>query len=358
MKNDMIESLGIYELRTLARKVGVQSPTTKKREELIALIKSQISSGESFEQKNKKGRPPKNLSSTDEFFDKIVSENEKKEFCSELVFRDSSDDKVIVSDASGTIEFEDDKFYIKNTAASRLFEFVELSKDFVKNNNLCVGDYIEAQSFGYENNSWGCAKKIYSINYDIKNKNLDINNIDIDKNLTIIKDIKQGERVLVCSPSNIRSTFESYLPYLKQIENNYKILIIANNVTPEEYIALTRSNSYIKFVTRFDDKTKKQENNIIKATNHIKQLLKYGENVFVIVYNIDDIISNINLLYMGYDKPSVESIEIIKKLLSLGKNIVGEASATICATYNKNNEDLLKPFDRIISKKITVETRN
>ena len=33
-----VKKLGIFELRGLAREVGVSSPTTKKREELIDLI--------------------------------------------------------------------------------------------------------------------------------------------------------------------------------------------------------------------------------------------------------------------------------------------------------------------------------
>ena len=45
-KENLVRSLGIFELRGLARELGVKSPTTKKREELIDLILEIVSSGE------------------------------------------------------------------------------------------------------------------------------------------------------------------------------------------------------------------------------------------------------------------------------------------------------------------------
>lgn len=53
---------GIYQLRDIARKLGVHLPTTYKKEELIEQI-LKIQSGElkPFVAKNKKGRPPKNF---------------------------------------------------------------------------------------------------------------------------------------------------------------------------------------------------------------------------------------------------------------------------------------------------------
>ena len=63
INNDLLKKMGIYELRELARQVGVESPTTKKRAELCEQI-LKISSGEikpSHSSVNK-GRPPKSIS--------------------------------------------------------------------------------------------------------------------------------------------------------------------------------------------------------------------------------------------------------------------------------------------------------
>ena len=57
-----VKRLGIFELRALAREVGVQSPTTKKREELIVNILERINNGQLDDVVvTKKGRPYKRL---------------------------------------------------------------------------------------------------------------------------------------------------------------------------------------------------------------------------------------------------------------------------------------------------------
>ena len=79
-KNDYVDreilvyDLGIFELRGLARKLGVPSPTTKKRDELISLILEKIKSGDVIDQTGKKkGRPFKSLSAIDEIYSSITS---------------------------------------------------------------------------------------------------------------------------------------------------------------------------------------------------------------------------------------------------------------------------------------------
>ena len=70
-----VKELGVFELRGLAREVGIKSPTTKKRDELITLILEKFKSGITLEQEGKrKGRPFKKLTSIDELVNSISSE--------------------------------------------------------------------------------------------------------------------------------------------------------------------------------------------------------------------------------------------------------------------------------------------
>jgi len=57
INNLKYETMSIYELRTYARQCGVNSPTTKKKTELIDLIKK-IKAGEELPFVSTKGRPP------------------------------------------------------------------------------------------------------------------------------------------------------------------------------------------------------------------------------------------------------------------------------------------------------------
>ena len=69
-----VKKLGIFELRGLAREVGVPSPTTKKREELIDSILERISKGKLDEVViTKKGRPFKKLAVVDNILNAVAT---------------------------------------------------------------------------------------------------------------------------------------------------------------------------------------------------------------------------------------------------------------------------------------------
>ena len=56
-----IEMMGIYELRTLARNVGVPSPTTLKRQQLLEAIYDILDGVKEATPLKKVGRPPKKI---------------------------------------------------------------------------------------------------------------------------------------------------------------------------------------------------------------------------------------------------------------------------------------------------------
>jgi len=73
----MLENLGIYDLRNYARAVGVKSPTTKTRMQILAEIKH-VENGFSLPQKSIRGRPPKLLISNPNDF--VKNENLRQSF--------------------------------------------------------------------------------------------------------------------------------------------------------------------------------------------------------------------------------------------------------------------------------------
>ena len=74
MENNMtvekLNTLGIYELRTIARQIGVYSPTTLKKGEIIEKIQNIISGKEKpFVRKTKQGRPAKGIAKLNDIMD-------------------------------------------------------------------------------------------------------------------------------------------------------------------------------------------------------------------------------------------------------------------------------------------------
>ena len=74
-KEMIIRDLGIFELRGLARQLGVHSPTTRKREDLIESILKIMQEGNGPENSGKrKGRPFKQLSSIKDILNTVIEE--------------------------------------------------------------------------------------------------------------------------------------------------------------------------------------------------------------------------------------------------------------------------------------------
>ncbi len=79
-KKKLLSSLGVYELRGLARAIGIKSPTTKVREKLIDEISAALATGHVAEpRETNKGRPSKPLANIDDLL-VAVQNGSLKEF--------------------------------------------------------------------------------------------------------------------------------------------------------------------------------------------------------------------------------------------------------------------------------------
>ena len=84
-----VKRLGIFELRALAREVGVQSPTTKKREELIVNILERINNGQLDDVVvTKKGRPYKKLAMIDNILNNMTLQDNFASQSKSLTYED------------------------------------------------------------------------------------------------------------------------------------------------------------------------------------------------------------------------------------------------------------------------------
>lgn len=73
------EDLGIYDLRAIAREMGVKSPTTLKRNELINAIEEiKNKKVEPYHKKTKKGRPYKSRIKLVNVFEYATKEEQKR----------------------------------------------------------------------------------------------------------------------------------------------------------------------------------------------------------------------------------------------------------------------------------------
>ena len=169
-KKEIILSLGVYELRGLARVLGVKSPTTKKREELISLILDIIGNSDELTIPNtaKRGRPFKTLTSVQNILDVISTGSESEEvftqsfstyeeitmFNQEMpsITMQSSD----IFPCMGVLRKGKTFGYFVDSSKQRL---VYVARDQVTKYELETGDFIDCAVFEINNGSKCFVKK-------------------------------------------------------------------------------------------------------------------------------------------------------------------------------------------------------
>ena len=145
-KEIVVRGLGVYELRALARELGVPSPTTKKRDELISLILQSFDNGgnKDFVQQ-KRGRPFKRLASLDGIVNSVAQRDEKDEIKYESVISFAQEEKPFISNlgkvnrVQGIASRNNDKLVV--------YSFDGKNKAFVDNldyaDKIISGDIVE-----------------------------------------------------------------------------------------------------------------------------------------------------------------------------------------------------------------------
>ena len=173
-KETMIRELGVFELRAFARQLGVSSPTTKKREELIALILEASKNGKYIDENlPKRGRPFKRLNILDTITNKITPDasKDKMDFLSVVKFAQETmpdieeiDDEVYVFE--GIVRKLDDSARLYDTKTN---ELVYICNDINGYADIEPGDKVKLE-----------AKKLVGQEQFVALRFLEINDIKVE----------------------------------------------------------------------------------------------------------------------------------------------------------------------------------
>ncbi len=365
-KELLVRELGIYELRGLAREVGVPSPTKKKREELISLILKKFQDGMIMDPKRRtKGRPYKKLSSIEDIVSSMTNSYENSNipmtyesiitFAQEIPqFTSTDDDTVYVFEGIARKNAEYMMFYCDNKSI--------YLKDINHLDKLKIGDKIkvEAKSMGGKNQY--IANKILNIN-NIEASSYKVNNNEKGNEIISNQTIPYGDTNIFVGRRNVylfnedlyeNNNFETITKYCK--ENNIKLLLLALNTSFENQI-LFKKLEFENFTTPFGSSNIVNFNKIIDTINYAQNLIEKGEDVIVFVLDIVEMLRILDKCFVSEIQLNSEHCEqtiiIADKVVSLGR-AYEKASLTLVLGYNKHdeNEKYLNENVFRISKKI------
>lgn len=370
-REKLVRDLGVFELRGLARELGVPSPTTKKREELISLILDAIKDGNSIDKNTqKRGRPFKKLNALEDIVNKMICENK--------------DCKFETFDYHTLINFNQDTFPVFAVAGNESYELEGVirlyqGRLFFKdcNNNSTV--YLDEDLYGYEYLEEGALVKIFTneINNDNSfkaNKILEINGVSfdqynhvvsqnseeiIDNNVMPFADglVKVGRRNVFSFNEDLyeNDNYIKFYNYCK--ENDYKFITVSVNSSYENMIMFKNNDIDGKFISEYGANSVSNFDKIVDAVAFAKYLTTKGNKVVIFISDIIEVLRCFDNLF-GNEENSIghsqKVLLLIQNLLSSGRSYKNGSNLSLVMGYSENdkedaflNQDILK-----ISKKI------
>lgn len=350
MDIEQLNELSIFALRELARRTGVNSPTSKKKDQLIEEIIA-ITNGEKKPHipKTKQGRPPKNFGYD---FNAFKSNSlSKPNFSNSKILVLNQEVKPFkttdVNNIIGVVEImqNNSAFLWVNNVADYCCLFVQPS--LVDKWNLKSGDKVMCEYV--EKDDQTIITDILTINgypaLKYNKQRLNYYEIPHVLNSEVIEQINsefvnlkinKGENIFVY-PEELNS--QKIISILNSCDVKNKIYINVSIVEKNKHILNSIQNAEL-YVSKLTDSLETSRRIVTLAIERAMRLIELGQDVLVVV---DDALS-----LVGVD---MQDLSIIKKLVSITKN-AENGSITLIAVSDENK--IINQIEKLADKKIKI----
>lgn len=403
-----LDKLTIFEMREKARKIGVASPTSKGKEELINTFLN-IESGKIAPQKqSRRGRRPKSSQGESELRQRALEDNLMAKLGAECVFDESefdNFDEIEVISAEVIAECRLDKkigwldlhskgygfLRIKNEISTALDAYVP--SKLVQKFSLKMGDNI----VGFARKSSGdkpCAlcyidsvngasasesktrKHFEMLTPVYPNERLVLENRSASKNDCLLRSIDmfapigKGQRAIIAvSPKTDTALLIKSLS--NNIQKNYpsvELFVLVIDERPEDIAEIKRDSTAEIIFTSFEDSAELHCNSAEKVIERAKRVVESGRDAVVIVdsitrltraYNMN-MSQSANLINGCVDQVALVKV---KKLLGCARKIENGASLTIIALAGVQSgsfveDNIYGELRQIVNSEIYLDSAN
>ena len=350
----LVRELGVFELRGLAREFGINSPTTKKRDELIDLIMKVLHGEKNNEAFNRrKGRPYKKISTLNDIINSMINKSTNTAKTPELVFENVSvfnfaqdvPDFSLMQDDSG--EFVG---YVRKTENRYLSiydkkyeKWIYIREDLRFFNKIYVGDKVKLKAQSLSNENQYVATEI-----------IEINDVNAEEYMPKLKEKNEGNEIIsnekipfgegyaFVGRRNVfdnkqdlyeNDNFKNLTTFCKQ--SGYKLLLLGVNISFESEIALKNIGNFIDFITVYGTKNIINFNQVIDAINNCQNLLNRGEKVVLFVTDVMEVLNCLDECFEQEEDHLERAKVVMRKLLSLGRAFDDGRNCTLIMGYSK-----------------------
>lgn len=355
---NLIQSVGIYELRALARVFGEPSPTTLRRNEQIKYIMDVIISGKDLKPiPLRQGRPYKELSNIEPILEELseitgkdytLKKNQEKTartygkvFTFKQVEQKTVEQKLFPIKVKGVVLTNPDKsLYLLNDN-----NLPVLVKNFDKVNEF---DYIAGSAVIMNESHEYILDNIETINFvdykDYAPKSVEFTPTLPSSSVKVGKtEIKLGSRYVLNQPKLTEPNLKTLLSALKK--NRIVTIALASNVLYEDSIALSNMGFDNIFLLKYDDEPKTYDDKMNMFIANIKRLQQVGTNMAIFVQDIVTIAHTLDANYKNspktYFNHTEETASTIKEIVMLAKCNVENTSTLFITNEESDNLDAL-----------------
>ena len=363
-----MRNMGIFDLRSLARDIGVHSPTIYKKEELISKI-MQIMSGEKTPQmpKSRQGRPPKErnnfivnqdnglLTLSNTFYnneniqrlDNLEYDFSSPRSNSLSTLLDSLPQTAFEYDDSGEFEngegyylkIENEGYIFVNGKSADLYTAILVPNELVACSNIRQGDFLKCI---YRNS------KSLNLRIATQIKNLDefISEKEKFTNLRLIQTsnffsptdklnfkIREGSKVIlkINSLTDYQGILNDSMKFSK--DNKCTFVNLCLDAIPEYNLNFEES-----FYTEIGDTDKMNLFIVELVINRLMRLIENGKRVVILINELMKLLKYQNFINgNSIDDFKSNSIILIEKLLKIAGLYSNGGSLTILALYKNDN---------------------
>ncbi len=354
----LIESLGIYELRALARIFGGNSPTTMKRNDHIQTIMDKIVSGEDIRPiPLRQGRPYKELTNIQGILDELshiagrdysLQANKAPEntvFKKKITFKQPVDSvltqKLFPIQAKGIVnESYDGNFYFYNQFNSRYILVAEDQK-----NKLQPFDFVEGTAVLMNDNDY-MLETLSKINFQpaqlYSATESPYKQAPASKIATLAgKEVVLGNRYVVCD-ANLTQDASKFAEIVSQLKSlNIFTIAIVPNVMEEDVLTIQSIGFDNLIMSKYEDSCEDVYLNLILAKENIKKLQNLGTNLAIFVQDAVTLANNVDCCAKLSLRNAIghtdESVSLVKDIVLSAKAAEDDKHSTFFVCYDQTD---------------------
>lgn len=348
----LIGNLGIFELRALGRELGVQSPTTKKRDDLVDLILDKLYHADTTVpvKMTKKGRPFKKLSNLDEIIDRMTDNDDTLQMTSQkrpLRYEDIicfSQDVPVFSQV--VEEIHHFKGVLRSSVSTSYFIDIKtgykifLTDEALTKYKLQDGDFVECKAKKINSSNQFMMIDCQTVNF-IPVANYQPNKLEgtpIISNVSLPYgdfQLMTGRRNLIVYTKNLfeDNRFVSFADTCKK--QGIRLIVLGLNTSFEDQIMFNNLSGIVNMTTEYGSGYDIGFDKIIDTISLAQRLREQGENVIVFVSDFVEMLNTLDLCFKETESMhghKAKGLVVAQKLISLGRAFDNESAITIVLT--------------------------